>query len=57
MNYQVGDLFCCSCNKNHLYLLTEIPIENAYVITCMRTYENYGYGKLGLDSFFKKVSK
>ena len=57
MNYQVGDLFCCSCNKNHLYLLTEIPVENVYVITCMRTYEDYGYGKRGLDSFFKKVNK
>ena len=56
MNYQVGDLFCCSCNENDLYLLTEMPVENVYVITCMRTYKNYGYSKEGMDSMFRKIA-
>lgn len=56
MNYQVGDLFHASYDERDLFLLTQIPEEDVYIITCMRTYKVYGYSKEGVDSTFRKVS-
>ena len=58
MNYQVGDLFSFSWDdgKSGLFILTAIPEEDVHIITCMRTYKNYGYSKEGMDSMFRKVS-
>ena len=57
VDYQVGDLFCGSWpGARELFMLTEIPEEDVHIITCMRTYKNYGYSKEGMDSMFRKVS-
>ena len=57
--YQVGDLFCAvwkGWDGKDLFLLTAIPEEDVHIITCMRTYKNYGYSKEGMDSTFRKVA-
>ena len=59
MNYQVGDLFCAVWNKwdgKDLFLLTAIPEEDVHIITCMRSYKNYGYSKKSVDRLFQKVA-
>ena len=57
INYQVGDLFSFSWDDGkHLFMLTAIPEEDVHIITCMRTYKNYGYSKEGMDSMFRKVA-